>query len=72
MIIQNITEAISDKLGCDFYTSGMTIFASNKVDDPKRSNLIFNTKKKVNGTIYSVKLTYDYQIVLEDLFSLNS
>ena len=72
MIIQNISEAISDKLGCEFYTSGMTIFGSKKVDDPKKSNLIFCTKEKVNGTSYSVKLKYDHQIILEDLFSLDS
>ena len=37
-----------------------------------RRILVFGTKEKVNGTSYSVKLKYDHQIVLEDLFSLDS
>ena len=71
LIISGVQEEIMEKLKCEhMYTSGMTVFASNKVEnDGKTDNLTFETKQKVNGAIYTVKLTFDHQIDLNLLYS---
>jgi len=53
MIINNISGDIRDKLGGDFYTSGMTVFGNSKHEG------LISFSTTVNKRKFSVSMNYD-------------
>jgi hypothetical protein len=58
MIINNISTEIRDKLGGDFYTSGMTVFGNKKLEG------LITYSTTVNKRKFAVSMNYDAQINL--------
>lgn len=53
MIINNISGDIRDKLGGDFYTSGMTVFGNKKLEG------LISYSTTVNKRKFAVSMNYD-------------